>query len=154
MTSVLGFDFGLRRIGVAVGQTVTKTGSPLATVKAKEGVPDWEVIAKLLNEWKPDLVLVGEPCNMDGSDSQMTQRARKFGNRIQGRFGMKVVMVDERLTSFEAKGQVTERYGPQDFGEFAVDSMAAVLIVEQWLQQPTVESPSVNKQVKLGQTND
>lgn len=140
VASVLGFDFGLRRIGVAVGQSITHTGSPLATIKAKEGIPDWQQIAKLLEEWKPDVVLVGKPFNMDGSESPMSRRAHKFGNRIHGRFGVKVVMVDERLTSYEVKGQITRQHGAQNFGDFAVDSFAAVLIVEQWLKQVALKS--------------
>ena len=111
---------------------MTGTASPLKEVTARDGVPDWAVIGKLLEEWKPALVLVGEPANMDGSDSDMARRARKFANRIHGRFGVPIAMVDERLTSFEAKQMVKERYGAQDFGTWAVDSIAAVLIVEHW----------------------
>jgi len=134
VTTVLGFDYGLRRIGVATGQSVTGTASPLVEIAARDGVPDWVVIGKLLNEWKPSLVLVGEPINMDGSDSDMAKRARKFGNRIHGRFGLPTAMVDERLTSFEAKQIVKERYGAQNFGAWAVDSIAAVLIIERWFE--------------------
>ena len=135
MAHVMGFDYGLRRIGVAIGQTVTGTASPLTPLVAKAGIPDWRVIGSLLSEWQPRLVVVGEPLHMDGSVSDMTLRARKFAQRIHGRFGTKVVMADERLSSFEAKGRVMERCGPQDFGEFAVDSLAALLIVEQWLRE-------------------
>jgi putative Holliday junction resolvase len=120
LTSVLGFDFGLRRIGVAIGQTLTRTASPLAPLAAREGIPDWQAVAGLLGEWQPTVVVVGEPYNMDGGVSDMTRRARKFANRLHGRFGVKVVMADERLTSFAAKEWVKERYGPQDFGKYAV----------------------------------
>jgi putative Holliday junction resolvase len=130
----MGFDFGLRRIGVAIGQTITGTATPLMPLNAREGTPDWQVVAALIKEWQPATAIVGEPLQMDGSDSEMTRRARKFANRIYGRFGVKVVMADERLTSFEVKGWVKERYGPQNFGDFAVDSLAAMVIVEQWLQ--------------------
>ena len=129
---MLGFDFGLQRMGVAIGQSITGTASPLATLKARDGVPNWSDIERLLNEWCPKLVLVGEPCNMDQTDSDMAKRARKFANRIHGRFGIGVEMVDERLTSNEAKQWVIENKGMQDFGQYAVDSLAAMLIVEQW----------------------
>ncbi|OZG75145.1 Holliday junction DNA helicase RuvA [Hahella sp. CCB-MM4] len=132
MTTVLGFDFGLKRIGVASGQSITGTASPLSEIPARDGIPDWNIIGNLVAEWTPDMVLVGEPSNMDGTDSDMARRARKFANRIHGRFGVPVTMVDERLTSFEAKQMVRERYGNQDFGKYAVDSIAAVLIIEHW----------------------
>ncbi len=132
MTTVLGFDYGLKRIGVASGQSVTGTASPLPEISARDGVPDWQVVGKLLAEWQPAVVLVGEPANMDGTDSDMAKRARKFANRIHGRFGVPIAMVDERLTSFEAKQMIKERYGAKDFGVWAVDSIAAVLIVEHW----------------------
>ena len=130
----MGFDYGLRRIGVAVGQMITGTASPLAPLRAQSGAPDWQAVQALLMEWQPSVVVVGEPLQMDGSDSEITRRARKFARRIHGRFGLKVVMADERLTSFEVKGWVRERCGPQNFGDFAVDSLAAMVIVEQWLQ--------------------
>ncbi|WP_020407061.1 Holliday junction resolvase RuvX [Hahella ganghwensis] len=132
MTTVLGFDFGLKRIGVASGQSITGTASPLPEIPARDGIPDWNVIARLIDEWQPARVLVGEPSNMDGTDSDMARRARKFANRIHGRFGVPIVLVDERLTSFEAKQLVKDRYGHQDFGQYAVDSIAAVLIIEHW----------------------
>ncbi len=132
MTTVLGFDFGLKRIGVASGQSITGTASPLPEISARDGVPDWNAVGALISEWSPDLVLVGEPSNMDGTDSDMARRARKFANRIHGRFGVPIAMVDERLTSFEAKQLVKERYGHQDFGRYAVDSIAASLIIEHW----------------------
>jgi len=134
MAMVLGFDFGLRRIGVAVGQPLTATASPLAPLAAKEGIPDWSQIAAVLDEWQPGLVVVGEPINMDGSDSELAQRARKFARRLHGRFGLKVEMADERLTSYSVKEEVKAQRGPQDFGKYSVDSEAAVLILEQWLR--------------------
>lgn len=134
LTHVMGFDYGLRRIGVAIGQLITATASPLAPLKAKAGSPDWPDVGALLDEWQPALVVVGKPVHMDGSDSDMSKRAQKFAGRIHGRFGVEVTMADERLSSFEVKGWVKERYGPQDFGDYAVDSLAAMVIVEQWLQ--------------------
>lgn len=144
MAHVMGFDYGLRRIGVAVGQTVTGTASPLTPLPAREGIPDWLLVGALLGDWQPKIVVVGEPLNMDGSVSEMVLRARKFARRIHGRFGIQVAMADERLSSFEAKGWVKERCGWQDFGDFAADSLAASLIVEQWLQD-AAKSQSADK---------
>ncbi len=99
----LAFDFGLRHIGVATAQTLTTTSTPLAILSAKCGTPDWDQIAALLAEWLPDALVVGLPLNMDGSESDMSARARKFANRLEGRFGLAVHMADERLSSREAR---------------------------------------------------
>ncbi|RBW49201.1 Holliday junction resolvase RuvX [Marinobacter sp. F3R11] len=130
--SVMAFDFGLRRIGVATGQEMLGTGQPLALIAADNGTPDWGQIEKLLAEWKPDILLVGLPLNMDDSENDMCGRARKFGKRLHGRFHVPVEMVDERLSSYEAKGQVMAAGGSRDYGRHGVDDRAAVLILETW----------------------
>ena len=103
LKSLLGFDYGLKQIGVANGQTLTCSANGLTILKAVDGIPDWSQVEKLLNEWKPDLVVVGLPLNMDDSESELSGRARKFARRLHGRFAVEVEMVDERLTSREAK---------------------------------------------------
>lgn len=133
--SLLAFDYGTKNIGVACGQTITHSATELTAIKAKDGIPDWSVIEKLLTEWQPDLVLVGLPLNMDGSESELSARARKFMNRLHGRFGIKVALIDERLTSFEAKGEVMARGGSRDYKHNPIDSVAARLILEAWLEQ-------------------
>ncbi|WP_111642344.1 Holliday junction resolvase RuvX [Marinimicrobium alkaliphilum] len=130
---MLAFDYGLKNIGVASGQTVTGGANALPALKARDGIPNWDQIKALLDEWRPEKVLVGLPLNMDGSDSEMCARARKFANRIHGRFGVPVELVDERLSSFEAKGEVLAAGGSADFGRNPVDSIAARLILESWL---------------------
>lgn len=132
---VMAFDFGTRRIGVASGQELLGTGKPLTMLPARDGVPDWDQIGRLLEEWKPDRVLVGLPLNMDDTENDMCARARKFGKRLHGRFHVEVEMVDERLTSFEAKGDVMAAGGSRDFGRDGVDDRAAVLILETWFHQ-------------------
>lgn len=132
---LLGFDYGLKNIGVATGQTLTGTASAQPAIRARDGVPDWQEIEALLREWKPERVLVGLPLNMDGTESELSTRARKFANRIHGRFGAAVEMVDERLSSFEAKGEVMSRGGSRDYGKNPVDSIAARLIVETYLNR-------------------
>lgn len=129
---VMAFDFGTRRIGVAVGQDLLATGQPVALIPARDGIPDWHQIEALLTEWQPDLVVVGLPLNMDDSENDMCARARKFGKRLHGRYHVPVEMVDERLTSFEAKGDVMAAGGSRDFGRHGVDDRAAVLILETW----------------------
>lgn len=129
----LCFDFGTRTMGVAVGQSVTGTASALTELRANDGIPDWNEVQKLLDEWQPHTVVVGLPLNMDGSESALSTRARKFANRIHGRFGVAVTMADERLSSFEAKGALLEQGKSSDFKRHQVDSLAAKLILESWL---------------------
>ncbi len=130
---LLAFDYGTKKIGVASAQTITKTASSLPGLKAKDGIPDWNQIEKLLQEFKPDLVLVGLPLNMDGTESELSARAKKFANRIHGRFGVKIEMIDERLSSFAAKGEVISQGGSRDYKNNPVDSIAARILLEDWL---------------------
>ncbi|MGB0957148.1 MAG: Holliday junction resolvase RuvX, partial [Litorivicinus sp.] len=90
----LGFDYGLTRIGVATGQTLTRTASPLCVLKASNGTPQWEQIEALIREWQPVALVVGLPINMDGSDNPITARARKFAKRLHGRFHLVAHLVD------------------------------------------------------------
>ena len=103
LKTLLGFDFGTRNIGVAVGQVITRTATALPQLKARDGIPDWSQLAALIEEWQPDGVVVGIPLNMDGTESPMSQRARKFGKRLHGRYNLPFFPADERLSSFEAK---------------------------------------------------
>lgn len=133
--TLLAFDYGTKNIGIACGQTITRSANALAPLKARDGIPDWSLIEKLLAEWQPDLVVVGLPLHMDGSDSELGVRARKFANRLHGRFGVKVELIDERLTSFDAKGEIMEAGGSRDYKNNPVDSIAARLILESWFGQ-------------------
>ncbi|QYK14030.1 Holliday junction resolvase RuvX [Shewanella rhizosphaerae] len=132
--SVLGFDFGTKSIGVAIGQEITGSATPLASLKANDGIPRWEEIEALIKEWKPDLIVVGLPLNMDGTEQEMTQRARKFANRISGRFGVKTATQDERLTTADAKARLFEMGGYKALSKGQVDSMSAVLIIESYFE--------------------
>lgn len=101
---VLAFDFGLRSIGVAAGQPITGTASPVTTLLAKAGVPDWQAVMALIREWHPVRLLVGLPLNMDGTPSEMAERAERFAEELRARTTLDVILVDERLSSFEARG--------------------------------------------------
>lgn len=127
INTVLGFDFGMRYIGVAVGQTISASASALHCLKAQDGIPNWEQIAKLLLEWQADALIVGIPYNMDGSEQTMTRLAEKFGRRLQHRFQLPVFFVDERLTTYEAKLSQDRKT--------RYDATAAKIIVESWLRQ-------------------
>ena len=130
---LLCFDYGLASIGVASGNLAVGIASPLAELKAKDGIPNWALVEQLVKEWKPNKVLVGLPLNMDGSESELSARARKFGNRLNGRFNLAVEMVDERLTSRAAKAEAKQRGHRGNYKEKPIDSEAACLILEQYL---------------------
>lgn len=130
--NVLAFDYGLRRIGVAIGNPVSTTARALAPLPARDGVPDWEQVRRLLAEWAPAVVLVGLPLNMDGTPSAISERAGRFARRLHGRFGIRCELVDERLSTFEARERA--RGGA---GRAALDSIAACIILESWFASAT-----------------
>ena len=101
-------------------------------IRARDGVPDWLAIEKLLKEWQPDLLLVGLPLNMDGTESPMSARAQKFSRQLAGRFNIAVELIDERLTSFAAKQQRREQQQSTDFGRDTVDAEAACIILQDY----------------------
>jgi putative Holliday junction resolvase len=129
MTTLLGFDFGPRKIGVAVGQTITGSASPLTTIRSHGERPDWARIEGIIREWQPTAAVVGLPFNMDDTETELAPRARRFARQIEGRFGIEVHLIDERLTSLEAKRQL----GRAATSLEVVDAMAAKLILETWL---------------------
>lgn len=132
--SVLAFDFGTHKIGVAVGQSVTGSATALPELKASNGQPDWNQVATLISQWQPDAFVVGVPVNMDGSEFDLTQRARKFGQRLHGRFGKPWFPMDERLTSFEARELARAQPKGKSRGQGLVDSLAASLILQSWFE--------------------
>lgn len=131
----MGFDFGTKSIGVAIAQIVTGTAAPLSALKATDGIPDWQKIDALYEEWQPDAVVVGLPLNMDGSYQPVTYGAKKFANRLSNRFKMEIHTHDERLTSAEAREKLFELGGFKKLNKQKVDSVAACLIIESWLNE-------------------
>jgi len=123
---LMGFDFGTGKIGIAVGQTVTKTASALTIIRARDGKPDWNQLDALVKEWQPTLFVVGLPLNMDDSISEMAEAAERFARRLEGRYQIPYAMMDERLTSFEARESSTEE---------EIDAIAAQLILESFMNQ-------------------
>ena len=130
---LLGFDFGMRKIGVAVGQIITQSASPLTIIKAKDGIPSWKAIETLIKTWKADALVVGIPYNMDGSEQEIGLAAKKFANRLESHFHLPVFLADERLTTNEAKRSLkAQRTHPPTRHE--IDSVAAKLILESWFR--------------------
>ena len=127
--TLIAFDFGEKRIGTAIGQTVTGTAAALETVPVRKMRPDWDAIDRLVDTWRPDALVVGLPLNMDGTEQWITTRARSFARQLEQRFGLPVHLADERLSTREAWTRLVEsgsrRRGP--------DPIAAQIILEGWL---------------------
>ncbi len=125
MSTVIAFDFGLKRIGVAVGNTLLKQATPLALIDEPTNEGKFKAIGALLDAWQPDTVVVGLPLHPDGAEHEMTLRCRRFANQIHGRYGLPAVLVDERYTSAVLSPQRGQR----------IDSDAAALILQQYFDQ-------------------
>jgi len=131
MATLMGFDYGTRKIGVAVGQTVTGTASALETLLSVKNQPDWIRIGQLIKEWKPDALIVGLPLNLDDSSTDATEGALRFSRQLEGRYHLPVHLADERFTSAEAR----TRLGPREKEIERYDAVAAKLILETWLSE-------------------
>ncbi|HLG53268.1 MAG TPA: Holliday junction resolvase RuvX [Steroidobacteraceae bacterium] len=136
--TVLSFDYGLRRIGVAVGNTLTGTAEALATIDAHAGEPDWPAIGRCVSEWRPAAIVVGVPYNMLGANARLTAAALQFADRLAGQYGIEVHRVDERLSSREAEDVLRERRRSgaktRRVRRGEVDREAARLLLLQWLR--------------------
>lgn len=133
--TVLGFDFGAQRIGVAVGQKLTGHASPLETLTNINNKPDWDKIERLISEWRPQALVVGLPYLLDGKETEMTIRADKFSRRLHGRFGLPVFTISETLSSYEAEAQLKKHKKIDKQNKHEIDKLAAALITETWLQE-------------------
>lgn len=135
--TLLGFDYGQKRIGVAVGQGITGSATPVGAVSVRHGRPDWARIADYIKEWRPEALVVGIPYHMDGGEQPMTEAARRFCRQLAGRYHLPVYEADERLSSREAR----QRLGRgADRSSGRVDAVAAQLILQSWLQDEAAES--------------
>jgi len=134
---LVGFDYGRRHIGVAVGQTLTGTATALETLQARNGIPDWEKISALLQEWQPDSLVVGIPYHLDGSTSKITRAAEDFAQQLESRHGLPVHREDERLTSREAESVAAQqrKLGRIKRKDVDTDKLAAQIILQAWLDR-------------------
>jgi len=133
--TALGFDFGFTKIGVAFGQAVTQTASPIKILKAKEGQPNWQEVEKLLTNFKPDALVIGLPLNMDDTENTVCTAAKKFAQRLHGRFGKPTYLIDERLSS-TGVSYVLEEIGQNPYAKNQIDDLAACLILETFFKYP------------------
>lgn len=123
---IIAFDYGEKKIGVAVGQTSTNTSSPLKVIFNNHGKVNWDEINSLLNEWNPDLIIVGKPLNMDGTKSEVMKKVDKFYNNLMKIYKARYEYVDERLTTFEAKEILKDNKAE------LVDANAAKILIDNW----------------------
>jgi putative holliday junction resolvase len=138
--TILAFDFGEKRIGVAVGETTLKLAHPLTTISAEENAAKFAQIATLIQEWRAQLLVVGLPMHLNGDAHLLTHLAKKFAQRLEGRFNLPVVMVDERLTSAEA-AQTLKESGITGMAQKAMlDQMAAKTILQSYFDNMSVKS--------------
>ena len=126
---IVSFDFGTKKIGIAVGQTETKTSSPLEIIFNKNNAVNWVKISFIINEWKPDLLLVGKPLNMDGTDSDIMEKVDIFFKKLGKVTKVPCEYVDERLTSFEARQNLA------DIKTDLIDAHAAKILIDHWFNK-------------------
>lgn len=132
--TLLGFDYGMRKIGVAVGQELTGTSSPVTVLRHLGGGPDWAAITRLIEQWRPDGLVVGIPLNMDGSEQPMTSAARRFARRLAGRYGLPVHEADERLSS-RAAAELIHEPGSGSRSRRGLDEVAAHVILQTYMSE-------------------
>jgi putative Holliday junction resolvase len=133
--TVMAFDYGTKSIGSAIGQDITGTASPLKAFKANDGIPNWDEIEKQIREWQPNLIVVGLPTDLRGKDlDSITPRAKKFANRLFGRFGIQVELHDERLSTTSAREELFQYGGYKALSKGNIDCQSAVVILESWFE--------------------
>jgi putative Holliday junction resolvase len=135
LQTLLGFDFGQQRIGVAVGQQVTGTATAICTLQSRDGRPDWDAISDLIKEWQPDTLVVGLPMHADGEESEISLAARKFARQLEGRYRLPVDTMNEYLSSHAARELQQQNRQADKTG---IDAIAARIILQNWLETQTI----------------
>lgn len=139
--TIMAFDFGTQKMGMAVGQSLIESANPLPLFPMKDGIPNWDELLKIVKSHQPGLFLVGLPLNMDDSESELSTRARKFARRLRHQTNIETLMVDERLTTREARDEL-DHYQAQGYGKkLSADSIAAALLIESWYRHPVGLQP-------------
>jgi putative Holliday junction resolvase len=137
--TALAFDFGTRRIGLAVGNSITGSSQALAPIAADQDDVRFALIAAQIKEWAPDQLVVGLPCHPDGVEHAMTAKARRFGNQLHGRFGLPIAWVDERYTSAVLENDSEFKKSKSNKKDGGIDSASARLILEQYFLERVAE---------------
>ena len=136
--TVLGFDFGMRRIGIAIGNTQIRNARPLTVLNATDGIPNWEIIQQLIDQWQVTHLVVGLPYHVDGTDQEITKAAKKFSRRLHAKFKLPVSLVDERYSTKIAKSSDAFKTNKKA----SIDSHAAAIILEAWLNDDKTNPPT------------
>ena len=138
---IMAFDFGTQKTGMAVGQALIESANPLPLFPMKDGIPNWDNLLKIVKQYQPDLFIIGLPLDMDDSESELSTRARKFARRLRHQTNIETLMVDERLTTREARDELGH-YQAQGRGKnISADSIAAALFIESWYRNPVGVKP-------------
>ena len=138
---IMAFDFGTQKTGMAVGQALIESANPLPLFPRKDGIPNWDNLLKIVKQYQPDLFIIGLPLDMDDSESELSTRARKFARRLRHQTNIETLMVDERLTTREARDELGH-YQAQGRGKnISADSIAAALFIESWYRNPVGVKP-------------
>ncbi|WP_410472824.1 Holliday junction resolvase RuvX [Faucicola mancuniensis] len=137
--TIMGLDFGISKMGISLGNTLTQTATPLMQFKMDNGKPDWQKLLNIITEWQVSQIVIGLPLNMDGTDSELGNRAKKFARRLNHQLEMAhipcpVIMADERLSSREAKNLAWE-YGLIKNENEPIDSIASAIMLGSWLRE-------------------
>ncbi|MFW1799702.1 Holliday junction resolvase RuvX [Acinetobacter nematophilus] len=138
---IIAFDFGTQKMGMAVGSSLIESATPLALFPMKDGIPNWDELLKIVKQHQPNLFLVGLPLNMDDSESELSTRARKFARRLRHQTNIETLMVDERLTTREARDELEHYQAQGRAKKLAADSIAAALFIESWYRNPERITP-------------
>ncbi|MEF9958323.1 Holliday junction resolvase RuvX [Acinetobacter piscicola] len=138
---IIAFDFGTQKMGMAVGSSLIQSATPLALFPMKDGIPNWDNLLKVVKQHQPSLFLVGLPLNMDDSESELSTRARKFARRLRHQTNIETLMVDERLTTREARDELESYQAQGRAKKLAADSIAAALFIESWYRSPEGITP-------------
>ncbi len=134
-TTAMAFDFGMRKIGTAIGQAITRSASPIEQIPARNGTPDWHKLNKLIQEWTPDVLVVGIPLNIDNTEQPITNNARHFLEELKKKYQLPTFSSDERFTTKSAKEEIFDRFGYKGLKKYSIDCIAAVIILEQWMNE-------------------
>lgn len=140
--TILGFDFGTQRIGVAVGETMLRTARPLTTISAEANAARFEAIQRLIAEWQPTRLVVGLPLALDGSEHEMTARCRRFANQLNGRFKLPVDFADERMSSVQAEARLRAAGRDLRRDKKAIDAEAAAIILQSYFDGNSHADPA------------
>ncbi|AWL30224.1 Holliday junction DNA helicase RuvA [Acinetobacter defluvii] len=138
---ILAFDFGTQKMGMAVGSSLIESATPLSLFPMKDGIPNWDELLKIVKQHQPNLFLVGLPLNMDDTESELSTRARKFARRLRHQTNIETLMVDERLTTREARDELEHYQAQGRAKKLAADSVAAALFIESWYRNPEGINP-------------